>query len=527
MFDLNERSSGLLLHLTSLPGPCGNGDLGAEARRFAEQLAGSGQRWWQMLPIGPPGIGNSPYSARSAFAGSALFIDLDALAEDGLLPRPPRMPAFPPDRVDYAGVAAFRNRELRGAFASFRNRRKPASFAAFLRRARRWVHDYALFSALREANGGKPWLEWDRDLRLRSRAALEAARRELTAEIDYLLFEQWLFDEQWRSFKRHCNRLGIGLIGDLPFFVSHDSADVWAHQELFELDGEGRPTVVAGVPPDFFSKTGQRWGNPHYRWSTLRRSGYAWWIDRFQHGLQRFDALRLDHFIGFWRAWQVPADAPTAERGRWGKGPRDELFRKLQRGRGGDLPLIAEDLGLVTPEVKALRDRFGLPGMKLLQFGFGEDAQAHDFLPHNYPRRCVAYTGTHDNDTIVGWLNDPGGHERTARQVALERRAALAYLGASDGRDVHWRMLRCIQSSVAALAIAPMQDVLGLGSEARMNRPGTVEGNWEWRMRPGAFDVRVRDRLGELARIYQRGEHPAAAERRLRPARLAAREARR
>jgi 4-alpha-glucanotransferase len=527
MFDLNERSSGVLLHLTSLPGPHGNGDLGSEARTFAEQLAASGQRWWQMLPIGPPGRGNSPYSARSAFAGSALLIDLARLAGDGLLPRAPDPTPLPSDRVDYAGAAAFRNGQLRCAFASFRDRRKPASFAAFLRRARRWVHDYALFAALRAANGGKAWLEWNRDLRLRKRAVLEAARRELTAEIDYLLFEQWVFDEQWRSFKRHCNDLGVALVGDLPFFVSHDSADVWAHQELFELDREGRPTVVAGVPPDFFSETGQRWGNPHYRLSAHRRTGYAWWIDRFRHALTRFDALRLDHFIGFWRTWQVPADAPTAEKGRWARGPRDELFQKLRRVLGGRLPLIAEDLGLVIPEVRALRDRFELPGMKLLQFAFGDDLQAHDFLPHNHPRRCAAYTGTHDNDTVVGWFDDPGGRERTPEQTERERRAALAYFGVSDGRDIHWRMLRCIYSSVAAVAIAPLQDVLGLGSEARMNRPGTEEGNWEWRMRPDAFDADTRARLGEIARIYDRAKAPVQARRGARALKLAAREARR
>ena len=527
MFDLNERSSGVLLHLTSLPGPYGNGDLGGEARRFAEDLAAAGQRWWQMLPVGPPGAGNSPYSARSAFAGSPLLIDLVALAKDGLLPARPAAPQLSSDRVDYAGAAAFRKAELRRAFAAFRNRRKPRSFAAFLRREREWVHDYALYCALRAANGGRPWLEWERDQRLRQPSSLRKARRELAGEIDFRLFEQWVFDEQWRSFKQHCNALGIALVGDLPFFVSHDSADVWAHQNLFELDREGCPTVVAGVPPDYFSKTGQLWGNPHYRWSALRRTRFAWWIGRFQRGLQTFDALRLDHFIGFWRTWQVPANALTAEKGRWAKGPRDELLGQLRTLRGGHLPLIAEDLGLVIPDVKALRDRFQLPGMKLLQFAFGEDASAREFLPHNYPRRCVAYTGTHDNDTIVGWFFDRGGHERTARQAEIERRAALAYLGVNDARDIHWRMLRCIHSSVAALAIAPMQDVLGLGSEARMNRPGTEQGNWEWRMRPGAFDEAVRDRLAELTGIYERSANPRHAERRYALPRLAAREARR
>jgi 4-alpha-glucanotransferase len=526
MFDLNERSSGVLLHLTSLPGPHGNGDLGAEARRFAEQLADAGQRWWQMLPVGPPGTGNSPYSARSAFAGSPLLIDLEMLVEDRLLDRRPSPPRLPSDRVDYAAATAFRTAELRRAFASFAARHKRRSFVSFRERARPWLDDFALFSALRESIR-KPWLTWDRDLRLRKRAALDSARRRLAEDVEFHVFQQWLFDVQWRFFKSHCKALGIGLIGDLPLFVSHDSADVWAHRDLFELDDEGHPTVVAGVPPDFFSKTGQRWGNPHYRWSRLRRSGYGWWIERFEHGLTRFDALRLDHFIGFWRAWQVPAEAPTAEKGRWAKGPRDELFHILRERRGGHLPLIAEDLGLVIPEVKALRDRFQLPGMKLLQFAFGDDLQAHDFLPHNYPRRCVAYTGTHDNDTVVGWFFDRGGRERTARQTELERRAALAYLDLSEPRDIHWRMIRCVLASVAHLALFPMQDLLGLGSEARMNRPGTEAGNWEWRMREGAFSATIQQRLAELTRIYDRALRAEGAERRrTRPLRLAAREAR-
>jgi 4-alpha-glucanotransferase len=526
MFDLNERSSGVLLHLTSLPGPHGNGDLGAAARDFAERLAAMGQRWWQMLPVGPPGLGNSPYSARSALAGSPMLIDLDMLVEDGLLARQPSPPRFPSERTDYAAATAFRAAELRRAFATFARRRKSRSFNSFRERAQSWLDDFALFSAIREATG-TPWLEWERDLRLRKPAALAKVRRDLAGEIELQIFQQWLFDVQWRSFKSHCNALGIGLIGDLPLFVSQDSADVWAHRDLFELDAEGRPTVVAGVPPDFFSKTGQRWGNPHYRWAALRKTGYAWWLDRFEHGLSRFDALRLDHFIGFWRTWHVPADAPTAEKGRWVKGPRDELFRILQERRGGDLPLIAEDLGLVIPEVKALRDRFGLPGMKLLQFAFGDDLQAHDFLPHNYPRRCVAYTGTHDNDTIVGWFFDRGGRERTARQTEAERRAALAYLGMSEPHDIHWHMIRCVHASVANLAIYPMQDLLGLGSEARMNRPGTDQGNWQWRMRDGAFSASVQQRLLEVTRIYDRAVRVKSAQKRhARPLRLAAREAR-
>jgi 4-alpha-glucanotransferase len=526
MFDLDERSSGVLLHLTSLPGPCGNGDLGGEARRFAGELARCGQRWWQMLPVGPTGEGNSPYSARSAFAGSPLFIDLEALARDGLLRERTLPPRFPSGRVDYAAARAYRDGELRRAFGAFEKRRASASYRSFRERTAGWLEDFALFSALRTA-AGVPWSGWDRDLRLRRPAALSRARRELAREIELRRFEQWVFDEQWRSFKQHCKSKGVGLMGDVPFFVAYDSADVWAHQDLFELDREGNPTVVAGVPPDFFSKTGQRWGNPHYRWSRLRRSGYAWWMERFEHELSRFDALRLDHFIGFWRTWQVPASAATAEKGRWAAGPRDELFlRLLRKRRGRRLPFVAEDLGLVTPEVKALRDRFELPGMKLLQFAFGTDLQAHDFRPHNYPRRSAAYTGTHDNDTAVGWFFDPGGRERTPEQAETERAMALAYLGLTEPREIHWHMIRCVLTSVASLAIVPMQDLLGLGSEARMNRPGTADGNWEWRMREGAFDRRIGDRLAELSQLTDRFAHPARAGRRQAPQRQAAREAR-
>jgi 4-alpha-glucanotransferase len=526
MFDLEERSSGVLLHLTSLPGPHGNGDLGAEAHRFARQLAAAGQRWWQMLPVGPPGDGNSPYSARSAFAGAPLLIDLEALARDGLSEGTAGLPSFPAGRVDYLAAAAFRERELRRAFPAFERRRKRASYQAFCERAASWLEDFALFSALRSAAGGAPWIEWDRELRLRRPGALSRARRELASEIEFHRFQQWLFDDQWRSFKQDANRLGIGLIGDLPFFVAYDSADVWAHRELFQLDGEGRPTVVAGVPPDFFSKTGQRWGNPHYRWSAMKQRGFRWWIQRVEHGLERFDALRLDHFIGFWRTWQIPGDAPTAQKGRWAAGPRDELFHKLQARRGARLPLIAEDLGLVTPEVTALRDRFELPGMKLLQFAFGADLQARDFRPHNYQRRSAAYTGTHDNDTTAGWYFDPGGRERTPEETEAERRTALAYLGLDEAREIHWQMIRCVSASVANLAIVPVQDVLGLGSEARMNRPGTETGNWEWRLRDGAFDQGAVDRLCELARLYDRLPAAERAERRSPLPRLAAREAR-
>ena len=511
MFSLDERASGVLLHPTSLPGPHGNGDLGAEARGFAEQLASAGQRLWQMLPVGPAGLGNSPYSARSAFAGDPLLIDLDDLVERGLLPAA-GAPRFPPGRVDYGAARAFRSARLRQAFESFRGRRRPDAFDAFREREREWLADYALYSAIKDASGGAEWSEWDRELRLREQEALARARRNLSEGIELHEFAQWIFDEQWRRLKEHCERLGIALIGDVPIFVAYDSADVWAHPELFILDDERRPTVVAGTPPDFFSETGQRWGNPHYRWDAIARFGYRWWLDRFGAGLDRFDVLRLDHFIGYYRVWHVPAAEATALNGSWSPGPREELFEALLRERD-DQPFNAEDLGLVTPEVRALRDRFHLPGMKLLQFAFGTDLQAHDFLPHNFPRRAVAYTGTHDNDTLVGWFEDPGGKGklRSRAQARAERRAALAYLG-KDGREIHWDAIRCLWASVAGIAIVPMQDVLGLGSEARMNTPGTDRGNWEWRMRPGAFSARLRRRLAELTRTYERWPEPAQAE---------------
>src|SRR5262249_22440719 len=324
-------------------------------------------------------------------------------------------------------------------------------------------------------------------------------------ELRFEVFCQWRFDEDWAALRARAHELGLALVGDVPIFVAHDSADVWANPELFHLDAEGRPTHVSGVPPDYFSTTGQRWGNPLYRWPRLRRTGYRWWLDRLATTLARFDAVRLDHFIGFERYWEIPASEPTAIHGVWRPGPRAHFFETVRRRLGGRLPLIAEDLGLVTPAVKALRDRFELPGIKLLQFAFGTDPSAPDFLPHVYPRRAVVYTGTHDNDTTVGWFNEkPGaGSTRTPADVEKERATALGYLG-SDGRAIHWDMIRMTLLSVADVAIVPAQDLLGLGTESRMNLPARADGNWEWRARPGALDGRLAERLGSLTRTYGR-----------------------
>lgn len=502
---LDERASGLLLHPTSLPGPYGCGDLGPEARAFAGFLFEAGQRWWQMLPVGPVGYGNSPYSAQSAFAGSPLLLDLDALANRYGVGAAPT--ALPVDRVDYGAASAVRYDALRDAFAAHQQDATPEErdeYERFVAENAGWLDDWSLYAALKQAHAQAPWIQWAPPLRDRDPDALDRARREHASDIALHNFLQWQFERQWAALREHCEALGVGLIGDVPIFVAHDSADVWAHRELFLLKSDGHPSVVAGVPPDYFSATGQRWGNPLYDWPRLAESGFGWWIERLRVGLQRFHALRLDHFIGFQRYWEIPADEPTAENGVWSPGPGAALF-EAARNALGELPLIAENLGVVTPEVEALRRQFGFPGLRILQFAFGDDPHASDFKPHHYERATVVYTGTHDNDTTVGWFHDRGGPDsvRTAEQAEIERRFAMAYLN-SDGRAIHWDMIRAAQASVANLALVPVQDVLGLGSEARMNRPGRPDGNWEWRLRPGALDDAVAARLAELARLYDR-----------------------
>ncbi len=491
---LSERSSGVLLHPTSLPGPHGNGDLGPEARAFIDFLQRAGQRWWQMLPVGPCGFGNSPYSSLSAFAGNPLLLSLDALVDEGLLTSVPQRTRLRQDRVDYQAAARFRDQHVRAAFDRFQSRKKGWDrFQSFRAGNAAWLPDFSLYTALKRAHGGVQWTLWPTPLRARRPKALAEARRQLADELQFHAFEQWQFARQWDALRKYAESRGVALIGDLPIFVAHDSADVWAHPELFQLDAEGMPTVVSGVPPDYFSATGQRWGNPLYRWPLLKRRGYAWWIERMQKALERFSAVRLDHFIGFQRYWEIPAACPTAEDGKWMPGPGDSLFQALRRALG-PLPLIAEDLGAITPAVKALRDRFELPGIRILQFAFGTDPSAPDFKPHNYPRRAVVYTGTHDNDTTVSWF-EQRNHD--------ERNQALAYLGAR-GDEIHWDLIRAALSSVADLAVVPMQDLLGLGAEARMNLPGTAVGNWAWRVSKRALSPALADRLGAMTRMYDR-----------------------
>jgi 4-alpha-glucanotransferase len=424
------------------------------------------------------------------------LLDASALAPSAELRR---------DRVDFPRMEAHRSVRLRAAFATFAAR--PAAeraFDAFCKENASWLDDFALFRALKRAHGGAQWTRWDAGVRRREPRALDVARKELAEDVAFERFAQYAFDRQWRALRSYAAERRVGLIGDLPIFVAHDSADVWQNPEAFFLDEEGEPTVVAGCPPDYFSATGQRWGNPLYRWRRLRKSGYAWWIDRLRMMLRRFDAVRLDHFIGFQRYWRIPADEPTAVHGRWMKGPGAAFFDAVRESLG-ELPLIAEDLGATTPRVYALRDRYGLPGIKILQFAFGDDPAAPSFLPHNYPRRAVVYTGTHDNNTTAGWFRDPGGEDttRTASQAQREREATLRYLGTS-GEEIHWDMIRAALASVARVAIFPLQDILGLGSEARMNRPGKEQGNWTWRFEQSALDEAMAARLGGLTRTYGR-----------------------
>lgn len=510
-FHLDERASGVLLHPTSLRGPYGNGDLGDEARAFVSFLAEAGQRWWQMLPVNPVGAGHSPYSGVSAFAGNPLLIDLRALVSDGLLDAGDLPPPFPTDHTDYAASRALRTATIRRAFERFASEPDDAwvrELTAFRERAAFWLDDYALFMAIKGAHGDAPFPEFPTLLARHDPEAIAQARRTYEAEASYFEFEQFLFDRQWRALRAYAAERGVGLIGDAPIFVAHDSSDVWGNQACFRLDAHGQPTHVSGVPPDYFSKTGQRWGTPLYRWKALARRGFAFWIERFRTLMDRFDVIRLDHFIGFARYWEIPAGEETAVNGRWVRGPGSALFQAAERALG-ELPFIAEDLGSVTPAVVRLRKRHRMPGMRILQFGFSGDPRENTFLPHHYVRRTVAYTGTHDNDTAVGWYDDPGQVDgtRSPEQAACERAAARRYLAGPLSRTpdaIHWLMIRAVFASVADTAIVPLQDLLGLGNEARMNVPGVSEGNWLFRIPPGALDASLATTLRALSEVYGR-----------------------
>lgn len=487
-FTLNKRSAGILLHVTSLPGPYGIGDLGYEAYRFADFLHEAKQTWWQMLPLNPAGEGHSPYQTFSAFAGNPLLISLEKLIPLGLLDRNDlrKMPSFPKDRVSYEAVIPFKEGCLRKAFQNFEksgSRGRGIPFLSFAEAHASWLSDYALFSALRKTHGNSCWTGWENSLAQRKPASLRRAQKNLGREIFFHQFCQYLFNRQWSELREYARKKQVGLIGDIPIFMAHNSADVWAHREFFYLNRRGGLLLQTGVPPDYFSKTGQVWGNPLYRWDVLRKKKYSWWVDRLKITGKRFDAARLDHFIGFVRCWGIPAGARNALKGQWIPGPGADFFEKILPTLGS-LKLIAEDLGTVTPEVKKLRDRFHLPGMRVLQFAFGDNRQAENYLPHNTIPNTVVYTGTHDNNTTAGWFHDKGRKTgtRSRESIRRERNFALHYLG-SDGCEIAWDMIRAALQSAAFTAIIPMQDVLGLGSEARMNCPATRAGNWEWRMK--------------------------------------------
>ncbi len=501
-----SRSSGILLHPTSLPGRFGIGDLGPAAHAFVDFLAAAGQGVWQVLPLVPTGYGDSPYQGLGAMAGNPLLISPELLLHEGLL-SDTELGAPPPggERIDYGAVIAWKTGLLRlvaerfDARASQARRRELAGF----RDAHAWLDDYCLFAALKHAHGGVAWSRWDPALAAREPAALARARRELAGELRAHALAQFLFVDQWAELRRRCASAGIRLVGDLPIYPSLDSVEVWVRRELFELDERGAPTVVAGVPPDYFSATGQLWGNPVYRWDQRASECYAFFAERARAALGQVDLVRLDHFRGFEAFWAIPADAPTAASGDWRRGPGEPLFAALRASLGG-LPFIAENLGVITPEVEALRRGLGLPGMAVLQFAFGTDPQARTFQPHRYHPDLVAYTGTHDNDTTLGWWSSEGGDStRSADDVRREKAFARRYLG-SDGAEMNWVLIRALLASVADMVVVPLQDVLGLGSEARMNRPATASGNWRWRFRDGALGPALADRLAELAALYER-----------------------
>ncbi|HEY1013968.1 MAG TPA: 4-alpha-glucanotransferase [Herpetosiphonaceae bacterium] len=496
-----DRASGILLHPTSLPGRYGIGDLGVEAYQFIDWLAAAGQRLWQILPLGPTGYGDSPYQCFSAFAGNPMLISPDYLARQDLLAQwdLDAMPEFPAEQVDFGPVIEAKTALLRQAFENFKQAGLSDAFREFQHAESDWVADYALFMAIKGAHGGESWVSWPAEIALREPAALDEWREKLADDVLFQTFLQWAFYSQWADLKAYANGKGIKIIGDVPIFVAHDSADVWANRELFLLDEGGNPIDIAGVPPDYFSATGQRWGNPLYRWDELERDGFAWWRERIVATLRTVDIVRLDHFRGFAGYWAVPSSEETAINGAWRRGPGAKLFNAL-RAELGALPIIAEDLGVITPDVEALRDGFEMPGMRILQFAFTSRASKSSFLPHNYVPNTVAYSGSHDNDTSRGWYNAASEEERH-----LARR----YLNSSDERIV-WDMIRALQASVADTVVIPLQDALNLDSGARMNMPGRLGGNWAWRVRAADLTAELAGALYELAETYARLDLPVA-----------------
>jgi 4-alpha-glucanotransferase len=483
--------------------------LGPQAARFADFLAEAGQTLWQVLPLGPTGYGDSPYQCFSALAGNPVLISPERLKEQGWVDESELGAAseFPEDQADFERVTPWKTALLESAGRRFFARASSGDrqrFDSFCQTNASWLDDFALFMALKQQHGGTAWSHWEPGIRWREPAALANWREKLAQRIAIQKFQQFAFFSQWRELRERCRDHRIRLMGDLPIYVSHDSADVWINPQNYHLDADGNPTVVAGVPPDYFSETGQLWGNPIYRWDVLARDGYRWWLERLRAVLEMVDLIRLDHFRGFEAYWEVPATEPTAVNGRWVKGPGPALFNAARLALG-ELPLVAENLGVITPEVEAIRDEFGFPGMSILQFAFGNDSQAASFRPHNYPREVVAYTGTHDCDTTVGWWTSEGKGEstRSPEDIRREHEIARKYLN-TDGNEINWAFIRALEASVAATVLIPLQDVLGLGSKSRMNQPATLGGNWRWRYRAEMLTPEIAGRMRELTTLYER-----------------------
>lgn len=508
---MKRRASGVLLHITSLPSPYGIGDLGPAAHLFVDFLVNSCQGFWQILPLNPTSTmyGSSPYSSYSAFAGNPLLISPDLLVQEGFLTKKDvgKAPFSSSKRADFKAVTEYKALLFHKAYEQYQSRiGSDQSFLRFCHENTEWLEDYALFVALKAHFQGSVWSRWPQNLRDRREEAIRAWKEKLRAQMIKEKFVQYLFFRQWDALKAYCRANRVQIIGDLPIYVHYHSADVWAHPDLFLLDEKKRPSVVSGFPPDYYSATGQLWGNPIYRWDVLKEREYDWWVKRVTHNIRLFELVRLDHFMGFVQYWEVKAHYKTAMKGRWVKGPREGFFNTLMRNFPS-LPFIAEDLGLITSDVREVRDRYALPGMRILQFAFSDNSPMNPYKPTQYIQNCVAYTGTHDNNTLMGWLYGTSDHStRKLEEIQREREHALQYLGyrGKGKKDIHWEFIRLLMMSVANLVITPMQDLLGLGEEARMNRPATAHGNWEWRLHPGKLTPSLVKRLSEMTVLYGR-----------------------
>ena len=494
-----ERSSGILFHPTSLPGKYGIGTLGKEAYAFIDFLKKSRQKLWQIFPLGPTGYGDSPYQSFSSFAGNPYLIDFDLLIEAHLLSEEDLRDVFFGDNEEYIDYGAIYNQKyplLRKAYENFKssdNHEMRENLEDFKRENASWLNDYSLYISLKNHFNGLPWNEWAHDIKNREHGAMEHYKNELADDIEYHNFIQFLFFKQWGDVKRYANENGIKIIGDIPIFVAADSSDAWANPEIFLFDEERKPVKVAGVPPDYFSATGQLWGNPLYNWQKLKETNYSWWVERVRANLSTCDIIRIDHFRGFEAYWAVPYGDDTAINGQWEPGPGIDLFNAI-KSQLGKLPIIAEDLGLMTQGVIDLREATGFPGMKILGFAF-DSGEENDYLPHTYTKNCVVYTGTHDNDTLIGWFQ---------KAKEEDRQFARDYLNSRSDDEIHWDAIRGAWSSVANMAISPVQDFLGLGSEARINTPGVAAGNWQWRLRHGVLTDELAERIAKLTRVYSR-----------------------